>query len=62
MDKTGSAGVAVYTKYRVIYFPFAERIHVGDIVLVKVFGIPMYKRVGKAKSLFRFVWGPVENG
>ena len=42
------------TKYVFVIFPFATYKRVGEIGLLTVFGIPIYKRVDAVRSLFGF--------
>jgi hypothetical protein len=48
--------IKVQTEYRIFFFPFAERVEIGDIVLVKVLGLSVYKQAGSFKCLLGFTW------
>lgn len=52
MAKLESFTVRTQTKYVFVLIPFATYTRVGEIALLAVFGVPVYKRVGKAWSLF----------
>ncbi len=49
--------IKVQTEYRIVFFPFAERVEIEDIVLVKVLGLSVYKQSGSFKCLLGFTWG-----
>lgn len=51
------AASAIIIEYRIVFFPFATRKQVGEVVIVTVFGFAVYKRSGSVKSIFGFVWG-----
>lgn len=44
-----------YTQYQIIFFPFATYKRIGDVELLTVLGIHVYKRVGETTSLLGFV-------
>lgn len=46
--------VAAITRYFFVFFPFATLMKVGDIKLLTVFGIPVYKQVGGVKTILFF--------
>lgn len=48
--------VIVQTEYRFVFIPFATYKRVDDIRLLTVFGLPIYKRVGDARSIFGVVF------
>ena len=49
--------MAVQSKLYILFFPFASYTRVGDIRLVKVIGVPVYKQVGGVKWLTGVSWG-----
>lgn len=38
--------------YVLVFIPFATYKRVGEVALLTVFGLPVYKRAGDARSLF----------
>ena len=43
--------LVVNTEYRLIFFPFATYKRVGEVALLIVFGVPVYRRVGDTRQL-----------
>lgn len=55
MAKLDSFTVKTQTKYVFVLIPFATYTRVGEIALLTVFGVPVYKRVDSAWSLFGII-------
>lgn len=51
MAKLESVTVAIKTRYVFVVIPFATYKRVGEIGILTVFGIPVYKHVGDVRSL-----------
>lgn len=52
MAKIENITVMTQTQYVFVVIPFATYKRVGEIGVLTVFGIPVYKHVGRAWSLF----------
>lgn len=52
MAKLESITVMTQTQYVFVVIPFATYKRVGEIGVLTVFGIPVYKHVGQVRSLF----------
>lgn len=48
--------VGLHVEYRIVFFPFATFKRIGDVAILTVLGIPVYKRAGGARGLFGVVW------
>ena len=44
------------TRYFFVFFPIATYTRVGDVSLLTIFGIPVYKKVGDLKAIFNIVY------
>lgn len=55
MAKLESITVMTKTQYVFVIFPFATYRRVGEIAVLTVFGVHIYKRVDRAWSLFGIV-------
>ncbi|MCV0420135.1 MAG: hypothetical protein K5804_17980 [Microbacterium sp.] len=44
--------MVVNTKYRIVFIPFATYKRVGEVSILTVLGMPVYRRVGDIRSLF----------
>lgn len=42
--------------YVLVFIPFATYKQVGEVALLTVFGLPVYKRAGHVRSLFGIVY------
>lgn len=51
--------VKIVEDYRIIFIPVASYRRIGEAEILKVFGIPVWKRVGVVSSLFGF--GYIDN-
>ncbi len=49
------------TKYYVVFFPIATYKRIGNVSILTVFGVPVYKRVDRVRSLCGFSWIGVRN-
>ena len=49
--------IITQSKLYILFFPFARYTRVGDIRLVKVIGVPVYKQVGGVKWITGVSWG-----
>ena len=56
MAKIENITVMTQTRYVFVIFPFATYKQVGEIGLLTVFGVPIYKRVDHMRSLFGVVF------
>lgn len=46
-----------FKKFCIIFFPIATYTVSGDISLLTVFGLPVYRRVGDIKSILGYSFG-----
>ena len=42
------------TTYHAVFIPFASKETCGDITVLRIFGLPVYERVGGAKRILGF--------
>lgn len=45
------------TRFCIVLFPVATYLRCGELEILTVFAVPVYKRAGSVKSLFGIVWG-----
>jgi len=50
MAKLKNITVGVHVEYRIVFFPFATYVRLGDLAVLKVLGIPVYERLGDLQS------------
>lgn len=48
--------VKTVTRYCFIFFPIATFAKIGEVELLTVFGLPIYKKVGEVRALFGFIF------
>ena len=46
--------VGLHIEYRVVFFPFATYRRCGDVVLLTVLGVPLYRRVAALERILGF--------
>jgi len=48
--------VAIHVEYRIVFFPIATFIRLGEKERLSVFGVPVYRKVGSVKSILGINW------
>lgn len=49
--------IKVNTTYKVVFFPIASSVNLGEIYILNILGVTVYRRLGDIKSLFGYTWG-----
>lgn len=49
------AMVRVVVEYRILFIPFGTYKRIGEVAILTIWGMPVYKRVGKVSSIFGIV-------
>lgn len=56
MARASEITIKTRTRYMLVFFPVATFLECGPAAVLTVLGIPVYKRMGKARSLFGVVY------
>lgn len=55
MAKLEDQVIGVHIRYTLLLLPLAKYVRVGNASMLTVFGMPVYKRIGKVSSILGWV-------